>query len=314
MDYFPSGNNMGLSSPAPFICGVQDYWSINPPQPLHLLPPPPPTLVIEDDHHNHHLHNDFSYGLQTFQQQLQQPLPLPPPPPPPLQFQPQNYTTAGVFDSNTNNNNYYGVYASSSSSSSSDIVFQMAMDAQLELHKQELDFILQSQSEKLRLVLHEQSKQQLSVLMSSFESKMMSLIRQKEEDMVRVRIKSEELHDELKNVEIENQTWERVAIGTDSTVVDLRNTLAYFKGRNKALNVNNNNNHNLVEDTGSCCEGSVLYKNDQKFVCHSCKTQSLCVLFFPCRHLCSCKSCETSLVSCPVCETNKEAAMEVFFV
>ncbi|XP_062097422.1 probable BOI-related E3 ubiquitin-protein ligase 2 [Humulus lupulus] len=282
---FCSGN-MGWSSP---VCAVQD-WSVNP------LP-----LGVEDD-------QGFCFGLQNVQQQQQQLL-LP-------QFQPllepQNYS-AGFFDSNSS----HGVYASSSSSSSSlsssDMFFQMAMDAQFELHKQELDFFLQSQNEKLRMFLHEQRKQQFSVLMSSFESKMMSLIRQKEEDMVRAKIKSVELQDQLKSAEIENQTWQRVARGTEATVIDLRNALAYFKGRNRALtSKNSNNNNNLVEDVESCCESRVE-KIHPKMVCQSCKTQSSCVLFFPCRHLCSCKYCEAILEACPVCESAKEAAMEVFF-
>lgn len=88
-------------------CALQD-WSFN------------PLLGVEDDGH------DLCFGLQTTQQQTQFH----------VHQGAQNYTTTG-FDCN------HGVYTSSSSSSNR--FLRMALDAQLELQRQELESILQSQ-------------------------------------------------------------------------------------------------------------------------------------------------------------------------
>lgn len=144
--------------------------------------------------------------------------------------------------------------------------------------------------------------------MSSFESKTLSLIRQKEADMARATKKTMELQDRLRKAEMESQTWESVAKANEATVKDLKNTLEYFREKQLALI------ENEVQDAESSCERSVENMIDQKLACKSCKTQSSCVLFFPCKHLCSCKFCEAFLGTCPVCDSTKEASMEVFLV
>uniref|UniRef100_A0A2P2Q6C6 RING-type domain-containing protein n=1 Tax=Rhizophora mucronata TaxID=61149 RepID=A0A2P2Q6C6_RHIMU len=49
-------------------------------------------------------------------------------------------------------------------------------------------------------------------------------------------------------------------------------------------------------------------------VCKCCNARSSCVLFIPCRHLCSCKACDAFLDSCPVCQTAKETSIEALMV
>ncbi|PON93929.1 SBP (S-ribonuclease binding protein) family protein [Trema orientale] len=257
------------------MCALQDYSLMN------------PALGVDED-------GGLScFGLQTTQQQTQFH----------LHQGAQNYSTG--FDCN------HGVH-SPFSSSSSNMFLRMALDAQLELQRQELDSILQSQSEKLKVSLHEQRKHQLSVLMSSFESKTLSMIRQKEEDMARATNRSMELQDRLRKAEMESQTWQRVAKANEATLMDLKNTLEYFRETQQQLALICNNG---AQDAESCCERVGENGSDQnRLACKSCKTQSSCVLFFPCRHLCSCKSCEAFLGSCPVCESTKEATLEVFLV
>lgn len=203
------------------------------------------------------------------------------------------------------NNN--GVYSSSSSDSLLRTAFPL--EAQMELQRQELECILQLQNEKLRFALHEQRKQQLLALMSSLESKTLSLIRQKEADLAEARKKGMELQDRLRRVEIESQTWQRVAKANEAMIMDLNNTLQEVRERQVWVG-------NRAEDAESSCEelGGKVMSPETSMVCRSCKAQNSCVLFLPCRHLCSCKSCEAFLGSCPVCESTKEASMEVFLV
>lgn len=164
------------------------------------------------------------------------------------------------------------------------------------------------QNDKLRIALHEQRKQQISSLMSRLESKTQSLIRQKEEDLAEARKKGMELQDRLRKVEMESQTWQRVARANEAMITGLNTALEEMRER-QLVSFTANNNNNSPEDAESCCcEEPKL----TLMACRSCRAQRSCVIFLPCRHLCSCKSCEAFLGSCPVCESTKEASLEVF--
>lgn len=176
--------------------------------------------------------------------------------------------------------------------------------------------ILWKQNEKLKFALQEQTKQQLAVLLSSFESRTLSLIRQKEEGLVQATKRAMELQDRLRKAEIESATWQRVAKENEATVINLNSTLEQVRERQFLLS-------NGAEDAESFCDSlergnrerqEVKEEKGKKLACKSCNIQTSCVLFLPCRHLCSCNYCEAFLASCPICESAKEATMEVFLV
>ncbi|ONI32343.1 hypothetical protein PRUPE_1G362300 [Prunus persica] len=203
--------------------------------------------------------------------------------------------------------------------------FSEALGAQLDLQRHELDCILQLQNEKLRFALQEQRKQQLAALLRNLESRTLSLIRQKEEHLAQATKRAIELQDCLRKAEMESETWQRMAKANETMVIDLNNTLEQVRERLVFVS-------NEAEDAESCCgscdrgghrdndrvamlqEHRVVEEKGKKLACKNCNTRRSCVLFLPCRHLCSCKSCEPFLGSCPVCESTKEASMEVFLV
>ncbi|XP_050363231.1 probable BOI-related E3 ubiquitin-protein ligase 2 [Argentina anserina] len=194
--------------------------------------------------------------------------------------------------------------------------FSGTLTAQLDLHRQEIDGILQSQNENLRFALQEQRKRQLAALLTDFESRTSSLIRQKEEHLTKARKRAMELQACLRKAEMETQTWQRLAKENETMVMDLNNTLEQVKERMVLCS-------NETDDAESFCGSSgqqqqVLTETAAHkklgLDCKSCDARRSCVLFLPCRHLCSCKFCEAFLDYCPVCKSTKEAAMEVFLV
>ncbi|KAI9201282.1 hypothetical protein LWI28_021102 [Acer negundo] len=222
--------------------------------------------------------------------------------------------------------NIKGLSSSSSSTSTggcggggnifiSSMAMSRSLDAQLELQRQEIDYFLQIQSERLRSVLQEQRKKQLIVMLKSLESKAVNLMRQKEEDLFQARNKTMELEACLREAEIESETWQRLARENEAMVVDLSNTLQQVRERLVLVS-------NTAEDAessfcGSCDDDHHKQQQQQEMMmiaCKRCNSRGSCVLFLPCRHLCSCKHCEPFLVSCPVCKSAKEASMEVFWV
>ncbi|KAL0016949.1 hypothetical protein SO802_004018 [Lithocarpus litseifolius] len=222
-----------------------------------------------------------------------------------------------------------GVSFSSSSTCNSfhPMAFLQSLDAQFELHRHEINCILQLQNERLRIALQEQRKQELAVLLSNVESKTLSLLRQKEEDLARASMRTLELQECLKKAEIERETWQRLAKSNEAMVIDLNNTLEQVKERVVLAS-------NTAEDTASFCgscerdhddddesniarEKVVVKRSSSKknnMTCKSCFSRRSCVLFLPCRHLCSCNYCEAFLGSCPVCNAVKEHSMEVFLI
>ncbi|GMJ02733.1 hypothetical protein HRI_003942500 [Hibiscus trionum] len=175
------------------------------------------------------------------------------------------------------------------------------LDVQLEIQRQELDCFLHLQNERFRHELREQRQQQLGILLRNIETKAVFLMRRKEEDLARATKKRMELESCLRRVEMESQSWQRLAEANESMAMDLSKRLVVERSS--------------AEDEGSIFCGlcnKEQQERDTKMVCKHCNSGSSCIVFLPCRHLCSCQSCEPLLVSCPVCKSVKEGSIKVF--
>ncbi|KAL6963703.1 RING-type E3 ubiquitin transferase [Sarracenia purpurea var. burkii] len=161
--------------------------------------------------------------------------------------------------------------------------------------------------------------------MRQYEEKMVVLLNQREEEISKAMNRTMELEDFLRRMEIENQTWQRVAKENETMVASLNTQIEQLK--------ENGFFTNGVEDAESCCDlinrgekedetgenmgPGVEQENDEqktiKMVCKSCNCRNSSVIFIPCKHLCSCKPCQASLDSCPVCGMVKKAYVEALF-
>lgn len=192
---------------------------------------------------------------------------------------------------------------------------------QVEKQRHEIDQFVRSQNERLRLLLLEQRKQQVAVLIKKIESKVCFLLRQKDEEILKAKNKTMELQNLLTKLEMENQAWQRVAQENEAMVMSLNNTLEQLQAASCCFN------NNGADDAESCCEvmnrdfamGAAADGQEQDeettrkmttMVCKCCNSRSTCVLFLPCRHLCSCKDCAAFVDNCPVCGTAKKASIE----
>ncbi|KAI9182643.1 hypothetical protein LWI28_027464 [Acer negundo] len=203
------------------------------------------------------------------------------------------------------------------------LYFENSTSVEDEKQRQETDHYIRSQNEKLRLLLQEQRKQQLEMILKKIESKASTLLRQKDGEIIKANNRAMELEILLKKLEMENQAWQRMALEYESMVFSLNNTLEQM--REKAIAscffFNNNNNGGgagVAEDAESCCDveeedhHELEEEEEEKWkLCKRCNSGDLCVVFLPCRHLCSCKACDAFLDSCPVCLAPKKASIEV---
>lgn len=218
------------------------------------------------------------------------------------QIMDQNFCFENSFLVPTLENNSSNIMASS---------FSQTLEAQAAKQRQEIDQYIKLQNERLRLVLQEQRKQQLAMLLKKIDSKTQALLKQKDEGITQANRRRMELEDFLRKLEAENQAWKRVAQENEAMVVSLNNTLEQFRERATCCPLNG------AEDAESCCdnyreegEGDDGVGGEKMKACRRCNSRSSCVLFLPCRHLCSCKDCEAILDYCPVCRTPKKASIE----
>ncbi|KAI3795578.1 hypothetical protein L1987_38234 [Smallanthus sonchifolius] len=175
--------------------------------------------------------------------------------------------------------------------------------ANIQKQNQEIEGFISLQNERLRLALQAQRKQQFLTILKNYESKSALLLTQKDDEIKRATRRRLELEEFLRRTDIERQKWQTAANETEAMVMNLNNTIEQLSEKLKTN----------VEDEGSCC-----HENDENMkkkmmmrVCKSCFNEDSCVVMLPCRHLCSCESCDVFLHSCPVCKMVKKASIQV---
>ncbi|KAJ9550282.1 hypothetical protein OSB04_014327 [Centaurea solstitialis] len=199
-----------------------------------------------------------------------------------------------------------------------------SLSAYIQKQNQEIEGFISLQNERLRSALQTHRKQQLLTILKKFESKSEALLKQKDDEIKRAITRRMELEELLRRTDIERQTWQMAAKEREEMVMNLNNTIVQVRERwirQQDLQ------RAAAEDEGSCCHGNddesknnIIINNNnnnsndddnKKMVCKSCFREDSCVVMLPCRHLCSCRSCDVFLHSCPVCKMVKKATIQL---
>lgn len=190
------------------------------------------------------------------------------------------------------------------SSITESVPFSQFLATQMEKQRVEIDQFITLQNEKLRWVLNEQKKQQLGLIWRKYESKLEFLLKQKDEEIAKAENRRMELEEFLKKMEMENEAWQRIANENEAIVMSLNNTIEQLRESGYCLSTNG-------EDAESCCDVHDDEEQEtRKMTCKSCNSRFSCMIFLPCRHLSSCKPCDSLLHQCPVCGIPKKATIE----
>lgn len=211
--------------------------------------------------------------------------------------------------------------------------FSQTLASHVEKQRQEIDRYISLQNERLKLALREQRKQQLALMLKKVEEKVTILLRQKDEEIANARNRTMELEEFTRKMEVESQAWQRQAAENEAMVVSLSNKLEQLREQACCLTSSigledaescfhgdeypcsrGNKEEEDEEETGETSretgERQKKKKKMMMMVCKVCDSRNACILFLPCRHLCSCKPCEAFLDSCPVCKSPKRATIE----
>ncbi|XP_021755288.1 probable BOI-related E3 ubiquitin-protein ligase 3 [Chenopodium quinoa] len=289
-------------------------------------------MAVETEIFSENLGFSQDYMIPTFpnlSNPLQNHQPLPQTQPQRYRFEPGMEMGMGMGMGYNNVGNNQGIGSSSTAATTAVTENSLPFSALLDQHKREVDLYLHVQGEKLKQAIHQQKRQQMQYLVNSFESRTMAIMKEKDENLEKLRGKAKILEDFLKKSEQETEMWQSIAREKEEMVIELNNMLFVIQQNlvfsTPPRNDIANGNHGGEDDVESVNECEAIDKNDRgnlqenhqevnnKMVCKWCNSGKLCVVFLPCKHLCCCRNCESVLGLCPVCYSAKQDSMEVFF-
>nr|XP_016435294.1 PREDICTED: E3 ubiquitin-protein ligase BOI-like [Nicotiana tabacum] len=203
----------------------------------------------------------------------------------------------------------------------------------------DINSIISHHTKKIRLELEEQQKQQARMLVSAIGERVMKKMNEKDEQIQRMGKMNLVLQERVKSLYVENQLWRDLAQTNEATANSLRNNLEQVLAHVTDERLSDGTGFAAAagaveEDVESCCDSSDHgeEKEEEKEVrtlaevardkgegksksnrmCRRCGERESCVLLLPCRHLCLCTVCGSSLQqTCPVCNSNMNATVHV---
>ncbi|XP_022986008.1 probable BOI-related E3 ubiquitin-protein ligase 2 isoform X1 [Cucurbita maxima] len=205
-------------------------------------------------------------------------------------------------------------------------------DISILVQQQQLDLerlISQHQMEKVRMEMEEKRKREARRIMEAIEVGMMGILRSKEEEIEKMGKLNWELEERVNSLCMENQIWRDVAETNEATANALRSDLELV-----LLDVKKEEEVEEEEKAESCCgsNGGDMEEEEEEEVeeerrkgrktrrkekeeedrrCKNCWKEESCVLLLPCRHLCLCTVCGSSLHHCPICNSTNNASVRV---
>ncbi|KAG5010877.1 hypothetical protein JHK87_019392 [Glycine soja] len=193
----------------------------------------------------------------------------------------------------------------------------------------EIDRFIAQHTEKVRMELEEQRVRQSRMLIAAIQEAVAKKLKEKDEEIQRVGKLNWVLQERVKNLCVENQIWKELAQTNEATANNLRNNLEQV-----LAHVSEDHHHNLHHTTVEAAESSCASNNNShhreeeevcggsgngkqsdgvlgKRMCNQCGVRESIVLLLPCRHLCLCTMCESTVRNCPLCQSGINASVHV---
>ncbi|KAK1417957.1 hypothetical protein QVD17_27093 [Tagetes erecta] len=182
----------------------------------------------------------------------------------------------------------------------------------------EIDRFIDRHTEKVRIEIEEMRRRNTRRLAAASYEGIMKRLKSKEEQIQKIGEINRSLEEKVKAITVENQIWRELAETSEATANALRNNLQ------QVLTEIHQQQHEEDNDGESRCgsnfeedyyrgevEGERKVNDGIERVCRSCGKEESCVLLLPCRHLCVCSLCVSSLNVCPLCNSANSATLHV---
>ncbi|KAM1107764.1 hypothetical protein FF1_004480 [Malus domestica] len=210
--------------------------------------------------------------------------------------------------------------------------FDQDIAFQIQQQQSEIDRFIAQHSEKVRFELEEQRKQQSRMLVSAIKENIVKKLKEKDDEIQRVGKLNWVLQERVKSLFVENQIWRDMAQTNEAAANSLRTNLEqvlahvsddHHAGGSGATAAA------VADDAQSCCgsndngrdidavdSGNVAVRGGcggGSRMCKRCGVRESRVLLLPCRHLCLCTMCGSTVLNCPVCNSVMNASVHVNF-
>ncbi|KAI3828404.1 hypothetical protein L1987_02505 [Smallanthus sonchifolius] len=217
------------------------------------------------------------------------------------------------------------------------------ISSQMYQQQLEIDRFISHHTEKVRTEIGEMRRRNSSRLAAAYEG-IMNKLKTKDDEILKIGQLNRSLEEKVKSITVENQIWRELAQTNEATANALRNNLQQVlteiqlqqqqqqhrldlaDGGDDAQSQCGSNfeeDHRQVVDDGGgerkvnnpkdeseYCKRSSRYGRLNRR-CRNCGEEESCVLLLPCRHLCVCNRCVSSIDICPVCNSTKSAGVHV---
>lgn len=177
--------------------------------------------------------------------------------------------------------------------------------------------------------IEERRKRNSRRIIAAVEEGISKKLQAKQEEILKIARLNHALEEKVKSLYVENQIWRELAQTNEATANTLRNNLKQILEQVVNDDFRHNNNTCVdetaagiaAEDAQSCCESnneenvnddcSSSSNNNNNRLCNKCGKDESCVLLLPCRHLCLCTGCASSVNVCPICKSVKNISVHV---
>lgn len=175
------------------------------------------------------------------------------------------------------------------------------------------------QTEKVRMELEEQRMRQSRMLVSAIQEAMVNKLKEKDEEIQRMEKLNWALQERVKSMCMENQIWRELAQTNEATANYLRSNLEQVLahvGEERATaaevadDAQSSCGSNDAADAGDDTAASAAATGRGR-LCKNCGVRESVVLLLPCRHLCLCTMCGTTIRNCPICDSGMDASVHV---
>nr|GEW53532.1 probable BOI-related E3 ubiquitin-protein ligase 2 [Tanacetum cinerariifolium] len=170
----------------------------------------------------------------------------------------------------------------------------------------EIDHFVALHAEKMRSEIAEMQRRSAKRLIVTANEGLMKRLKTKEEEITRLNQVNRSLEEKLKSLLVENQIWRELAQSNESTACNLQQLLAQAQLQQQEQEQTLVNDDDIDDGESGCGSN---YEEHVNRKCVECGKKESCVLVLPCRHLCVCNVCESTITICPVCTSTKSAAL-----
>ncbi|KAG7542201.1 Zinc finger RING-type [Arabidopsis thaliana x Arabidopsis arenosa] len=179
----------------------------------------------------------------------------------------------------------------------------------------EIDRFVAHQTEKLRIEIEARQQTQTRMLASAVQNAIAKKLKEKDDEIVRIRNLNWVLQERVKSLYVETQIWRDIAQTNEANANTLRTNLDQVLAQIETFPTASAVVEDDVESScGSCCgDGGGEAVTAVSGGCKRCGEREASVLVLPCRHLCLCTVCGGSalLRTCPVCDSVMNASVHV---